>query len=204
MVRNKQLNEQMRQQSRERILAAARKLFAEKGYFNCTVSDIVKAAEMSQGNLYWYFPGKEELLKAVLAEGFERVETVLVEANAYPAPTQEKVERLVDSYLAYLEEGGEFNAIFLSILGHGGGAFIQELGFDTVAIGMRYHQILWPLLEQARQEGLVDDCEPNYLGVFFFSLFNGFLLTYRDGLSLVPAEQFKQAVLRMLGATWVR
>ena len=199
MVRNKQISEQMRMQSRAKLLGAGRRLFAERGYFNCTVSDLAQAAGMSPGNLYWYFDGKEDLLKAVLSEGFERIEALMLEAAAHPGDAGDKLSHLVDAYIQYIGEGSQFMAIFMSLIGHGGVQFLKELGFDTVAIGMRYHEQLTIILELAWVEGKLGETDANYLAVFFFSLFNGFTLTYPDGLELVPAHELKKAVMRLLG-----
>ena len=199
MVRNKQVSEQMRRESRARLMRAAREQFAERGYFNCTVADLAQAAGMSPGNLYWYFESKEDLLKAVLSEGFARVENIMRNAAAYPGNAGEKLSHLIDAYIQYIAEGSQFMAIYMSLIGHGGAQFLKELGFDTVSIGMRYHQQLTIILKLAQAEGKLGETNPNFLAVFFFSLFNGFTLTYPDGLELVPTYALKQAVLRMLG-----
>ena len=68
--RNKELSEQMREEARTALLAAGRQLFSEQGYFKSKVSDVARAAGMSQGNVYWYFSSKEELLKAVIRPVF--------------------------------------------------------------------------------------------------------------------------------------
>jgi AcrR family transcriptional regulator len=44
--------------SRARILAAARTLFAERGFFACRVADVARRAGMSPGNVYWHFDSK--------------------------------------------------------------------------------------------------------------------------------------------------
>jgi AcrR family transcriptional regulator len=199
MVRGEKASKQMRAQSRAQILAAARKLFAENGYFNTKVADIAQEASMSQGNLYWYFPSKEDVLKAVLSSGFEHVEDLLKQAARMPGDALHKLDWLLEQYLAFAQEQGQFLAIFLSLLGHGGVPLMHQLGFDTVQIGMRYHQHLSDLLAQARAEGVVADIDPNFLAVFYFSFFNGLLLTYREDWTMVPPEQIHQAVLRMLG-----
>src|SRR6202158_2659156 len=52
------------------ILAAAKKVFARKGYHATTIADIAKAAELSYGSIYWYFDSKDALFHALLeAEG---------------------------------------------------------------------------------------------------------------------------------------
>ncbi len=61
---------------RNQILAAARSVFARKGYHNATLDDIAGKAELGKGTIYWYFSGKGELFMAVLRsvadEGFEK------------------------------------------------------------------------------------------------------------------------------------
>ena len=136
--RSKELSEAMRVQSRAALISAARKLFAERGYFNCKVSEIAREAGMSQGNLYWYFDGKEALLKAVLADGFAALGIALEEAAAQPGTALQKIDALVAGVLAFGRERGDFNTIMLSILGHGGDAFFSQLGFDMPQIGLGY------------------------------------------------------------------
>ena len=89
--RSKELNEEMRAQSIQSLVTTARQMFAERGYFNCKVSDVARAAGMSQGNVYWYFSSKEDLLKAVLADGFDRLGNILEEIAASSGSFSEKI-----------------------------------------------------------------------------------------------------------------
>jgi AcrR family transcriptional regulator len=54
---------------RERILEAALDLLADRGYGGCSVAEVARAAGLSVGNLYRYFPGKAELAAAALPPG---------------------------------------------------------------------------------------------------------------------------------------
>jgi len=58
-------------QTRQAIEAAARKLFAERGFHGTTLADITSAAGRSPAAFYRYFDDKEDLL-AALAESFLR------------------------------------------------------------------------------------------------------------------------------------
>jgi len=51
---------------REAILAAAKKVFAKKGYHATTIADVAKAAKVSYGSIYWYFDSKDELFHALM------------------------------------------------------------------------------------------------------------------------------------------
>jgi AcrR family transcriptional regulator len=56
----------MQHTTRERIVMEAMRLFWEKGYGSTSIADILKAAGANSGSLYHFFPGKQDLLVAVL------------------------------------------------------------------------------------------------------------------------------------------
>ena len=200
MPRNKQISEQMRAESKSALISSARHLFAEHGYFQCKVSDIARAAGMSQGNVYWYFSSKEDLLKAVLNESFESLGFLLEEASALPNTSLEKLDYLLDQYISFSRDHGDFVRIFISILAHGGVALMQELGFDTPQIGLRYHQAVSTILAQGQTEGLIkEDINADNLTIFYFSFFNGLLFTYGQDWVQIPDATIREAVLRLLG-----
>src|SRR5450755_727365 len=52
--------------TRDRLIVTAMQLFWEKGYGSTSVADILQAAKVNSGSLYHFFPGKQDLLLAVL------------------------------------------------------------------------------------------------------------------------------------------
>jgi len=200
MPRSKQASERMRAESQAKILSAARELFAERGYFKCRVSDIARKADMSQGNVYWYFSSKEDILKTILAEGFEAVGAVLLEAQSYSGNGVEKLAYATEQYVALGQEVYDFFTVFLSLLLHGGETFLQELGFDTPQIGQSYHHNLSIILTQAQSEGSIANIDPQILSMLFFGLLNGLIITYADLWPTLPPELIRDAVLRLVGS----
>ncbi|RKM60835.1 TetR/AcrR family transcriptional regulator [Butyrivibrio sp. XB500-5] len=71
---------------RKYILGKAREVFAEKGFKNVTMKDIVDACDISRGGLYLYFSGTDELFLAVLADDIaeddEEAVTAALSGNA--------------------------------------------------------------------------------------------------------------------------
>jgi TetR/AcrR family transcriptional repressor of nem operon len=65
--------------TRERIVHAAMRLFWEKGYDSTSVADVLKAAGANSGSLYHFFPGKQDLLLAVLGLYREGIHAMLLE-----------------------------------------------------------------------------------------------------------------------------
>src|SRR5436190_8515930 len=59
-------------QKRQQILDGARKVFLEHGFDGASMNDIVKAAGVSKGTIYAYFPSKEKLFEAMVFEDKRR------------------------------------------------------------------------------------------------------------------------------------
>jgi AcrR family transcriptional regulator len=88
------------------LLEAALALFVEKGFAATRSEEVAKAAGVSKGTLYLYFPSKEELLKAVIQHflGTE-IETGIQEAAAADGPTAEIMESLLVAWWTRIYEG---------------------------------------------------------------------------------------------------
>lgn len=56
----------MKNDTRERLIEAARDLFQKQGYASTGIAQILEAADAGSGSLYYFFPTKEDLLLAVL------------------------------------------------------------------------------------------------------------------------------------------
>jgi AcrR family transcriptional regulator len=53
---------------RETILAAAARLYAKKGFPGTSIAELAKACHTSKSLIYHYFPSKDDILYAVMAE----------------------------------------------------------------------------------------------------------------------------------------
>lgn len=88
-------------ETRASLIAAARRLFAERGFHATGTHDIVALAGVTRGALQHHFPRKEDLFRAV----FEAVEQDLIaRANSHtPAAVGDGWERLKSSFGSFLE-----------------------------------------------------------------------------------------------------
>lgn len=78
---------------REEIIAAAQKLFEEKGYENTMMSDIARALGISQGLSYRYFKSKQKVLDAVAEKYGQEYLKTLKEITFKPeASAKEKLD----------------------------------------------------------------------------------------------------------------
>jgi AcrR family transcriptional regulator len=65
-VRARAVTDEAKERRREAILAAAKRVFAKKGYHATTIADVAKAARISYGSVYWYFDSKDALFLALM------------------------------------------------------------------------------------------------------------------------------------------
>src|SRR3954454_3648351 len=85
--------------TRQRIVEAAMELFWLKGYGSTSVADILSRSQVNSGSLYYFFPGKQDVLIAVLEAYRDGIGPMLLEpAWRDVADPVEKVFALLGSY----------------------------------------------------------------------------------------------------------
>jgi AcrR family transcriptional regulator len=92
---------EQKRENRAKLLDAARKVFAEKGYGAATARDIVRETDLATGTFYNYFDGKEDIFRAVLSEFNEPALTSAREQRRRAGVSLE--ERIFNAYCAFFE-----------------------------------------------------------------------------------------------------
>lgn len=95
------------QQTRERIMAAALRLFAERGYTAVSVEDIAEAAGVTKGAVYHWFADKDDLGRELQHELYERLTAASLAAMVPGDDVVSNMVRAFDAYLAHLGDWGE-------------------------------------------------------------------------------------------------
>ena len=72
--------EESRAQTRDRLLEAAREVFARNGFHGASVEEIASAAGFSTGALYSNFEGKEDLFLVLMEREIEKHANEIAEA----------------------------------------------------------------------------------------------------------------------------
>jgi len=86
------------------LVAVAREFFAQRGYANASLNAIVEAAGLTKGAVYYYFPNKQELFRAVYAAEQRRLTKAVIAAflreddvwDAFHAGVQAFLRALLD------------------------------------------------------------------------------------------------------------
>lgn len=88
-------------ETRRRLLSAAREVFAEKGYPQTSVADIVQRAGRAHGSFYLHFANKEAVLQALLEDAMARLSLEATSSWRSDEPemsVHQTVRRFVEAY----------------------------------------------------------------------------------------------------------
>lgn len=97
---------------RESLVAAAKQVFADRGYHAAGVADIIEAAGVARGTFYNYFESKRAVFDAVLEEGMAEAAAAVLPIDVggdIAAQVRENLRRLVTT----LVEDRAFSRILL-------------------------------------------------------------------------------------------
>jgi len=86
---------------RDRILAAATAVFAERDFHRVQVSEVAERAGVGKGTLYLYFPTKDALHRVALRKSLEHVAEQVDHAAAADLPAAEALRAIVLAILRF-------------------------------------------------------------------------------------------------------
>jgi TetR/AcrR family fatty acid metabolism transcriptional regulator len=133
-----------------RILRAAENVFAEKGYYQATISEISKSSDVSEGTIYEYFKNKEDLLLSISEQRFREHMTAMEEVFEIRTPLR-KLRRLIRyHFFLYLTEPN-FLKVFLLLIQ------LNERFYRSHIYEMfkKYTQIIIDVLNQGKKHGSI-------------------------------------------------
>ncbi|MBO2457365.1 TetR/AcrR family transcriptional regulator [Actinomadura violacea] len=132
-----------------RILAAALRLFAERGFDGASVQGIVEAADVTKGALYHYFDSKDALLyeiyHSLIARQLADLDAVLAEG----LPPREAVRKVLTGLILSTAEHVDEAKVFSREWHRLDDARMHAVRADR----RRYHNTFRALVEQGRRDG---------------------------------------------------
>jgi AcrR family transcriptional regulator len=102
---------------RAQLIVLGRRLFKEHSYDALSIDDIAKAAGISKGLLYHYFPSKRDFYVATVKDAAEQLLETTTEIAGLTPP--EQAVRRINNYLDFVEaNAGAFVTLMRSGVGH--------------------------------------------------------------------------------------
>jgi AcrR family transcriptional regulator len=193
--------------SRQRILQAARHLFARRGYEATSTAAIARMAHSSESQLLKHFGSKVGLLEAIFQQAWGNINPALRLATESVPSVREKFRILVDMVLTFLAKDEELKRLFLfegRRIRHDGESVILVPGF------LEFVGIMDGILGELAKEG---DLPPNIrpqavrsavMGAVEGMLRDRLLAQYVHYPADFSENEMRAIVLRLLGSTVVR
>lgn len=166
MARNKYPEETI-----NRILDVAARLFTQKGYDATSLQDIISESHLSKGAIYHHFASKEEIFSAI----FQRVgrENTAILAEVRDDPTKNGMEKLRAIFKAALT--GENQSLMLTVTP----CLLNNPRFLAMQIRQVYEIVapafIAPILEQGIEDGSIRAKDPRELAEAIMVLSNVWL-----------------------------
>jgi TetR/AcrR family fatty acid metabolism transcriptional regulator len=105
--------EEKRTDKRARILEAAVRVFAERGFFNATVAEIARAAGVADGTIYLYFKSKDDLLLRLFEEKVSELQAAAQAALAEETTAPARLRRFIQLHLALVEKNPDLASVLI-------------------------------------------------------------------------------------------
>jgi AcrR family transcriptional regulator len=191
------MSETEKEGRRTDILAAAKTVFARKGYHATTVADIAKEAKLSSGSIYWYFDSKDALFHALMESEGQALRDHVTQAmlctpgrRAPDAPFRAAVRTTFEFF-------------------ESDRALVKLLFRDSYALGDRFENHLFGIfeafisdieriVEDAQRRGLIIEAPPRMVACSVAALVGQIAhrrLVTDDGLSADVAADFVVSLL---------
>ncbi|KUK92751.1 MAG: Transcriptional regulator, TetR family [Thermotogales bacterium 46_20] len=97
--------------TRNRILRAARKAFAERGRDGVSMSEIAREAGVQKALIYYYFPSKEDLFYEVWQYSLDELEEHVFAEASNESIYLKKLKKLLRSYINFITSRDEVRKI---------------------------------------------------------------------------------------------
>jgi AcrR family transcriptional regulator len=185
---------------RGEVVAAAARLFSERGYHGTSIQHLADALGLRKGSIYAHIGSKEDLLHAVVNDGADRFLERGEQALAMQALAVVRLRRLLVSHVETAIEHLDAATVFLNEWRY----LSEEKRADVKAKRDRYEAIVRQIIQEGIDEGeFRPDANVRFAARLVLSAGNWTYAWFRPGGELGPTEigeRFADLLIRGLAA----
>lgn len=180
-------NIEKKNKTREKLLNAAKKIFAEKGYHNTIVSEIVKSAKVGQGTFYRNFLDKRDIFVHLLNELTEKLflsfSEMSIELPKNSKEYRDSSIKAIKRMIQIVIENKELVSIFIKEAI----TIDKELERKIFEFQLKFAELAKYYLDYAIEKGFARKCDSDIvsksivgLGFSFLNMWLGGLIDEKD------------------------
>jgi AcrR family transcriptional regulator len=165
------------------IVRAAARVFRARGFAAAGMREIAVAADLSPGNLYHYFAGKNEILFFCQDRSLDRLLEALAAAKADRGPLADRLRRMATAHVLCLLDQVEGSAAHLTV-----DALPSALRMRIVAKRDRYERGVRALIADGIKRRTLRTADPSITTRAFLGALNWTAHWFRPEGTLTPHE----------------
>jgi AcrR family transcriptional regulator len=171
--------------TKEDVVRAAGRLFAERGFHGTSMRDLGEELGLLGSSLYSHIEGKEQLLVEVIGRGGEMFQALADEVAAAEGTPTERMRRLIEGHVGVIVDNAGESATFL----YEARFLPPDRWREVVAMRDRYEAVFRRVLEEGAATGEFSGvADPALASIFVLSILNALGRWYRPGGRLEADE----------------
>jgi TetR/AcrR family fatty acid metabolism transcriptional regulator len=133
-----------------KIIEAATKVFARKGFYKAKISEIASEARVADGTIYIYFENKDDILICLFEEQMKAVlDNMVIQISEESDPVK-KLEKFALTHLQLVEQNKNMAEI-IQVEVRQSSKFMKEYRNDPF---VQYLELIADIIRQGQKEGL--------------------------------------------------
>ena len=188
--RTSKQNEEIREQSREKIMMVALELFAKNGFHSTSIKKIADKAKVAKGLVNYYFKTKEELLNAVINKAMTQGDNLVETVMAISDP-KERLKFIFDISFKWMNEHFEYSKLLTSL-----SLQLEQFPSLVQQVHAKYKGMI-PLMEQMLKDIGIEDYKAE--AKMLAALMDGIGLQYIVLHDEYPVEEMKGYLYQRYG-----
>ncbi len=182
---------------RGEILRAAEKVFAAKGFFQTTMSEIAQAAEFGTGTLYKYFKSKEDLYFTLIDEKTDQINRLVRDELSRKNSAIERIKNVLILELEFIERNRDFFRIYTSEGSRFEWSIKDDCGKKIHDKMVDYIHLLAQVLKQGMKVGELKPMDPMDLAHAFEGIVHSFIFEWLINPQPYPLVSKAETVLEI-------
>ncbi|MBS3906146.1 MAG: TetR/AcrR family transcriptional regulator [Syntrophaceae bacterium] len=180
---------------RGEILRAAGKVFAARGFFQTTMSEIARAAEFGTGSLYKYFKSKGDLYFTLIDEKTDEINRLVKAELSRKTSAIERIKKVLILELEFMEQNRDFFRIYTSEGSRFEWSIKDDCGKKIHDKMVDYIHLLAQVLKEGMKAGELKPLDPLDLAHAFEGIVHSFIFEWLISQESYPLISKAETIL---------
>lgn len=153
---------------KEQLLAAAAKLFKQKGYATTTMRDLAAEVGIEAASIYHHLKSKEEILELICFEMANQLTTAIAEVNDIYFNAEERLRMAIKGHVRILTQHPNYSAVFIQDWKH----LSAEKLAEFIALRDAYEKGFRVIVKEGMDEDVFDQVDEKFAALTILSALN--------------------------------